>query len=103
MATMATMKGREDILRAPLIGPPVVDETANTELLNLELRGSFFQGPHVFRAVSFMFAPPRFSSRRESFVVPGMGTIQGFFASSQASETKTLFGKGSLAGKAARA
>ena len=27
----------------------------------------------------------KFSSRRESFVVPGMGTIQGFFASSQAS------------------
>ena len=30
------------------------------------------------------FAAPRFSSRRFSFVVPGMGTIHGFCASSQA-------------------
>jgi len=32
-----------------------------------------------------MSAAAMFSSRRASFVVPGMGTIQGFWASSQAS------------------
>ena len=31
-----------------------------------------------------MVAPPRFSSSRESLVVPGIGTIQGFLASSHA-------------------
>ena len=31
------------------------------------------------------FTAPMFSSRRWSFVVPGIGTIQGFCASSQAS------------------
>src|ERR1700688_2698879 len=31
------------------------------------------------------FAAPRFSSRRCSLVVPGIGTIHGFLASSQAS------------------
>jgi membrane protease YdiL (CAAX protease family) len=36
-------------------------------------------------AVSSTVAAPRFSSRRFSFVVPGIGTIQGFWASSQAS------------------
>ena len=35
--------------------------------------------------VSSTAAAPRFSSRRCSFVVPGMGTIHGFCASSQAS------------------
>ena len=35
--------------------------------------------------ISWMFTAPRFSSRRCSFVVPGIGTIQGFCASSQAS------------------
>ncbi len=36
-------------------------------------------------ALSVTFAAPRFSSRRWSFVVPGIGTIQGFWARSQAS------------------
>ena len=36
-------------------------------------------------AVSSTAAAPMFSSRRCSFVVPGMGTIHGFWASSQAS------------------
>ena len=35
--------------------------------------------------VNSMFSAPRFSSSRFSFVVPGIGTIHGFFASSQAS------------------
>ena len=35
--------------------------------------------------VSSIVTAPIFSSRRCSFVVPGMGTIQGFWASSQAS------------------
>jgi hypothetical protein len=35
--------------------------------------------------VRSMFAAPRFSSRRCSLVVPGIGTIHGFLASSQAS------------------
>jgi hypothetical protein len=34
--------------------------------------------------VSSTAAAPRFSSRRFSFVVPGIGTIHGFWASSQA-------------------
>ena len=37
------------------------------------------------RGVSSTAAAPRFSSRRCSFVVPGIGTIHGFCASSQAS------------------
>src|SRR5260370_1050826 len=36
-------------------------------------------------AVRSTFAAPRFSSRRCSLVVPGIGTIHGFLASSQAS------------------
>src|SRR6266478_4150191 len=36
-------------------------------------------------AVSSMATAPMFSSRRSSFVVPGIGTIQGFCARSQAS------------------
>jgi hypothetical protein len=36
-------------------------------------------------AVNLMAAPPRFSSSLESFVVPGIGTIHGPFASSHAS------------------
>src|SRR2546427_2152762 len=36
-------------------------------------------------AVSLTATAPMFSSRRESFVVPGIGTIHGFWASSQAS------------------
>jgi hypothetical protein len=35
--------------------------------------------------VSSTAAAPMFSSRRVTFVVPGMGTIHGFCASSQAS------------------
>jgi len=35
--------------------------------------------------VSSTFAAPTFSSRRCSFVVPGIGAIHGFCASSQAS------------------
>ena len=35
--------------------------------------------------MSWTATAPMFSSRRSSFVVPGIGTIQGFFASSQAS------------------
>src|SRR5215207_7903759 len=35
-------------------------------------------------AVSSTAAAPRFSSKRSSFVVPGIGTIHGFWASSQA-------------------
>src|SRR6185437_12864773 len=40
----------------------------------------------VFRslAASSTSAPPRFSARRCSFVVPGIGTIHGLLASSQA-------------------
>ena len=51
--------------------------------LNLDVRGS---GPNVakFLVVSGTVAAAMFSSRRCSFVVPGMGTIQGFCASSQA-------------------
>ena len=37
------------------------------------------------RAVSSTSTAPRFSSRRSSFVVPGIGTIHGFCASSHAS------------------
>lgn len=37
--------------------------------------------------MSCMFTAPRFSSRRCSFVVPGIGTIHRFFASNQASAT----------------
>src|SRR5438046_2678805 len=37
--------------------------------------------------VSATAAAPMFSSRRCSFVVPGMGTIHGFWASGQASAT----------------
>ena len=37
--------------------------------------------------VSSMLAAPMFSSRRWSFVVPGIGAIQGFCASSQARAT----------------
>jgi len=37
--------------------------------------------------VSPMSAAPRFSSRRCSLVVPGIGTIHGFCASSHASAT----------------
>ena len=36
-------------------------------------------------AVSAMATAPMFSSRRAGFVVPGMGTIHGFWASSHAS------------------
>jgi hypothetical protein len=36
-------------------------------------------------AVSSIATAPMFSSRRCSFVVPGIGTIHGFWASSQAS------------------
>jgi hypothetical protein len=35
-------------------------------------------------AVSSTAAAPRFSSKRQTFVVPGMGTMQGFCASSHA-------------------
>ena len=35
--------------------------------------------------VNSSLTAPRFSSRRCSFVVPGIGTIHGFWASSQAS------------------
>src|SRR3990172_7014893 len=38
-------------------------------------------------AVSSTSAAPRFSSRRASFVVPGIGTIHGFCARTQASAT----------------
>jgi hypothetical protein len=37
--------------------------------------------------VNSTFSAPRFSSRRLGFVVPGIGTIHGFFASSHARAT----------------
>src|SRR6266705_2572675 len=41
--------------------------------------------PRRSSAVSWIAAAPMFSSRRESFVVPGIGTIHGFWANSHAS------------------
>jgi hypothetical protein len=57
-----------------------------TSPLDLDLRGAGLDLAEVV-AVSSTATAPRFSSRRASFVVPGIGTIQGLCASSHASAT----------------
>ena len=70
---------------APLSDRPSPPETEDNARLAPSRQRARHRSPRRSAAVSSMSAAPRFSSRRCSFVVPGIGTIQGFRASSQAS------------------
>jgi hypothetical protein len=76
----------------------IVWDLGSQTIINVENRHNYRNIPsipsHSELKAAFQFAQtacsgaeaaPRFSSRRCNLVVPGIGTIHGFFASSQAS------------------
>ena len=69
------------------IAGPALELLGVALALDGDLRGAARRSRAGRRASSSSSAAPRFSSRRCSLVVPGIGTIHGFCASSQASAT----------------
>src|SRR4051812_686562 len=67
-----------------IIGPQAAHGILDNEAPSSLIFGAASSRERTSSVVRYTFAAPRFSSSRASFVVPGIGTIHGFFVSSHA-------------------